>query len=279
MKRKEKHHYQYKKQNHRNQHQQMQKKVIEIPKSPKRDDDSKEENREEEIDEFTIKLWMIFFEQCDPKKCTGKKLQKLGLLSETKFYSSYPGILLTPTGKKIVSSEDAKIIAENGICVLDCSWAKFNELKLNFSKIETRSLPYMVAVNPVNYGKAYKLTCAEAIAATLYLGGFEKEAKFVMNHFKWGPSFFDVNQEVFNMYKEAKSQEEIKQMEEKYINDEISSKERRKNSDGLGELEDELKREEEEEGENDDENEENQEALMNIWQNMDVDKLTEQLTK
>ena len=44
----------------------------------------------------------------------------------------------------------------------------------------------MVAVNPVNYGKAYKLTCAEAIAATLYLGGFEKEAKFVMNHFKIG---------------------------------------------------------------------------------------------
>ena len=131
MKKKEKHHYQYKKQNHRNKTQQKQHKIIEMPKSPKRDTDSNEENEEEEENnEFTIKLSMIYFEQCDPKKCTGKKLQKLGLLSETKFYSSYPGILLTPTGKKIVSSEDASIIAENGICVLDCSWAKFNELKL-----------------------------------------------------------------------------------------------------------------------------------------------------
>ena len=55
----------------------------------------------------------------------------------------------------------------------------------------------MVAVNPVNFGKAYKLSCVEAFAACLYLGGFEKESRFIMDHFKWGEHFFKVNEELF----------------------------------------------------------------------------------
>ena len=58
----------------------------------------------------------------------------------------------------------------------------------------------MTAVNPVNYGKAYKLSCVEAIAATLFLGGFYDETDFVLSHFKWGKSFLDVNKELFDNY-------------------------------------------------------------------------------
>ena len=137
-------------------------------------------SQNEEYEEFTIKLSMLYFDQCDPKKCTGKKLERLGLLKEIKFSRNYGGILLTPTGKKICSIEDHDIISKKGICVIDCSWAKFEELHLDLHKIETRSLPFMVAVNPVNFGKAYKLSCAEAFAACLFLGGFEKEARFLM---------------------------------------------------------------------------------------------------
>jgi len=32
----------------------------------------------------------------------------------------------------------------------------------------------MVAVNPVNYGKKFKLSCAEAIAAALFLIGYKE---------------------------------------------------------------------------------------------------------
>ena len=228
-------------------------------KNDEKNNESQEE--EDEYEEFTIKLSMLYFDQCDPKKCTGKKMERLGLLKETKFSRNYGGILLTPNGKKICSIEDHDIIANKGICVIDCSWAKFNELHLDLHKIETRSLPFMVAVNPVNFGKAFKLSCAEAFAACLLLGGFEKEARFIMDHFKWGEHFFKINEELFGKYKGIKSQEELKEIQEKYINDELIRKQKRKESDGLGEFNEEMnkknkdKQKKEDNNENDDDDE------------------------
>ena len=211
------------------------------PNNNNTEEDQINNNQEEdEYEEFTIKLAMLYFDQCDPKKCTGKKMERLGLLKEIKFSRNYGGILLTPNGKKICSIEDHEIIAKKGICVIDCSWAKFNELHLDLHKIETRSLPFMVAVNPVNFGKAYKLSCSEAFAACLYLGGFEKEARFIMDHFKWGAHFFKINEELFGKYKGVTSQDELKQIQEKYINDELIRKQKRKESDGMGEFNEEM---------------------------------------
>lgn len=56
----------------------------------------------------------------------------------------------------------------------------------------------MVAVNTVNYGKAYKLSCAEALAGALHVCGFYQNAYNLMNKFKWGPTFFVVNAYFFN---------------------------------------------------------------------------------
>ena len=212
----------------------------EINNNDKEEEQANNSKEEDEYEEFTIKLSMLYFDQCDPKKCTGKKMERLGLLKEIKFSRNYGGILLTPNGKKICSIEDHEIIAKKGICVIDCSWAKFNELHLDLHKIETRSLPFMVAVNPVNFGKAYKLSCSEAFAACLFLGGFEKEARFIMDHFKWGAHFFKINEELFGKYNGVSSQEELKQIQEKYINDELIRKQKRKESDGLGEFNEEM---------------------------------------
>ena len=244
-----------------------------------------EEEEDDEYEEFTIKLSMLYFDQCDPKKCTGKKMERLGLLKEIKFSKNYGGILLTPTGKKICSIEDHDIIEKKGICVIDCSWAKFEELHLDLHKIETRSLPFMVAVNPVNFGKAYKLSCVEAFAACLYLGGFEKESKFILDHFKWGEHFFKVNEELFGKYKGISSQEQLKEIQEKYINDELERKQKRKEQDGFEDCnidKDEIKidnsekeanKEEINENEEKEENEEEEEEVIDyeLFKNIKID--------
>jgi pre-rRNA-processing protein TSR3 len=66
------------------------------------------------------------------------RMAKFGLLKDIKINSKFQGILLVPNGKKMVSKEDFQIIKEKGVCVVDCSWAKFNELHLNMNKMETR---------------------------------------------------------------------------------------------------------------------------------------------
>jgi pre-rRNA-processing protein TSR3 len=51
----------------------------------------------------------------------------------------------------------------------------------------------MVAANPVNYGKPFKLSCAEALAGGLLLLGYAEQAHYIMSKFKWGENFFEIN--------------------------------------------------------------------------------------
>lgn len=97
----------------------------------------------------------------------------------------------------------------------------------NVSAINNK-VPFMVAVNPVNYGKACKLSCVEAIAATLYLGGFYSESEFILSHFKWGMSFLNVNYEVFNLYKKCSNSNELLNVETEYLENEINKKNNKK---------------------------------------------------
>lgn len=50
-------------------------------------------------------------------------LKSRGLITTLNKSAKFNGIVLTPKAEKIVSPDDAQIIEESGIAVIDCSWA------------------------------------------------------------------------------------------------------------------------------------------------------------
>ena len=86
----------------------------------------------------------------------------------------------------------------------------------NLSKYH-RALPFMVATNPVNYGKPCTLSTSEAVAATLYITGFKDQAKDIMDTFKWGHTFIELNYELLEAYSNAKNSLEVVDIQNDFL--------------------------------------------------------------
>lgn len=141
------------------------------------------------------------FNHCDPKRCTGRKLSRHGLLRSLAPSSPIPGVVLSPTANQSISPADRHILETHGLGVVDCSWARLSEVP--FSRLRMgyeRLLPFLVAANPVNYGRPMKLTCAEALAGGLYIAGFQQEAKLILQTFTWGDAFWTLNGHLLTQY-------------------------------------------------------------------------------
>lgn len=57
--------------------------------------------------------------------------------------------------------------------MIDCSWARIPESGniLNHRPHHGRLLPFFVAANTINFGKPLKLSCVEALAASMVICG------------------------------------------------------------------------------------------------------------
>ncbi|UTB31623.1 MAG: DUF367 family protein [Methanobacterium sp. ERen5] len=167
-----------------------------------------------------MKVSVYHAEQCDPKKCTTVKLQRQGKIKVVTKITMLPrgAIVLDPFSAKSVSFEDREIVEKNGIVGLDCSWNRIQKSSIMFKgKKYHRSLPFLVAANPVNYGKSCKLSTAEAIAATFYIVGLKDNAVEIMSQFKWGPHFLKLNHELLEEYSSAKTSAEVVKIQNSFI--------------------------------------------------------------
>ncbi|CAN0411675.1 unnamed protein product [Ascophyllum nodosum] len=167
---------------------------------------------------LSVRLRMWDFEQCDVKRCTGRKLCRLGLVKEMELGAPFLGLVLSPNGGSTVSPADKEIIETLGMSVIDCSWARLDEIPFHqMRRGHHRLLPFLVAANPVNYGRPMKLSCAEAIAATLYIVGHQDEAVSVMDEFGWGAEFLRVNAEVLDAYAACTDGAEVVKAQTEYL--------------------------------------------------------------
>ena len=167
-----------------------------------------------------MKLVIYHTNEDDPKKCSAKKLARFGYAKlETKIQNTPKNaILLNPFSEKSLSKQDKEFAEKNGILGLDCSWVNAeSSFGILNKRCHSRALPFLVASNPVNYGKPFKLTTLEAFAAALYILNEVDRAEEILRIYKWGPNFLILNKEPLEDYRKAKDSNQIIQIMQQYM--------------------------------------------------------------
>ena len=165
---------------------------------------------------FHAACWDL--EHCDAKRCSGKRLQRFGQIRLLKTGQRFLGVVVSPNAKALVSPADRALLEQHGAAVVECSWARVGEVP--WAKIGgpcERLLPYLVAANAVNYGRPWRLNCAEALAATFFICGHEEWATEVLKHFSYGASFLEINGDLLRRYAKCADAEEVKRAEERWL--------------------------------------------------------------
>jgi pre-rRNA-processing protein TSR3 len=164
-----------------------------------------------------VKPLVYMLRQDDPFKCTAAKLAKFRLAEPVRFIRKN-SIVLNPFSQTLVLKKDSEI-AES-VCAIDCSWERADEIlrhKRVISHGIGRRLPAMLAANPTNYAKLGKLSSAEALAGALYILGEKKLGAEIMNKFKWGHTFLELNSNLLEDYASAETEVQTVLLEKEYF--------------------------------------------------------------
>src|SRR5437867_9853137 len=160
-----------------------------------------------------MQVQVFMLNQDDPAKCTAAKLVKFGIAKKIN-RASERTMVLDPFAEKIVLRTDRDYI--DSITAIDCSWELAQKTFLKKFGRLSRRLPPLLAGNPVNYSKIGKLTTAEAIAGALYIMNFNTLADSILNKFKWGHTFFELNQDLLREYSNAETDDQMNEISREY---------------------------------------------------------------
>jgi len=181
-----------------------------------------------------INLAVLDLGECAPSKCTGQKLVHMGYARTVARMAGLRAgtIVLVPSphSELTLSPSDRETAIRHGITALDCSWNKaegdregrggtFAKLRSGLRKRRavTRALPFLMPVNPVNYGHALKLSTLEALAAAVYIVGNKEQAGRMLNIYKWAPHFLEMNKEPLEDYASAKDSKQVVELQARYF--------------------------------------------------------------
>ncbi len=155
--------------------------------------------------------------QDDPFKCTAAKLAKFHLAEPVKFIRK-TSIVLNPFSAEPVLKKDTEIA--DSVCAIDCSWDRADEV-LKHQRLAShgigRRLPAMLAANPTSYAKLGKLSSAEALAGALHILGEKALAAEMMEKFKWGHTFLELNSNLLDDYAKAETERQVVKLEKEYF--------------------------------------------------------------
>jgi pre-rRNA-processing protein TSR3 len=164
-----------------------------------------------------VKPLVYMLRQDDPFKCTAAKLARFRLAEPVKSIRK-SCIVLNPFSKTPVTKKDVAIA--DSVCAIDCSWERAEEVLKSQRLVSQgigRRLPAMLAANPTNYAKLARLSSAEALAGALYILDEKKLAAEIMDKFKWGHTFLELNANLLEDYANAETEEQVEQLESEYF--------------------------------------------------------------
>ena len=167
-----------------------------------------------------LPLLVYHVSQDDPKKNTARKLARFGLAELLDRVQRIPrgAVLLDPFSEKALSREDEKAARTRGVVALDCSWKLAEEVFPEARRrTEPRALPFLLAANPVNYGKPMMLSTVEALCASCHILGEPEQGDLLMSKFGWGHSFLSLNANPLKDYGEAATSREVVERMRAYL--------------------------------------------------------------
>ncbi|PSQ18911.1 hypothetical protein BRD00_04000 [Halobacteriales archaeon QS_8_69_26] len=153
----------------------------------------------------------------DPDKCTARRLAQFDEVTLHRSDRATPwGLVLDPHAERALSPADAD--ETDRLVALDCSWASADPESFDLSGVH-RALPFLVAANPVNYGRPFRLTTAEALAGGLAILGHRDRAGELLDRFKWGETFLELNDEPLRRYADCADSSEVVAVQAEYLAD------------------------------------------------------------